>query len=211
MAFRCAGRERASATRAASSKIGHPEVQRWVALRGPVANTDLGSHMSRKATRVYALDVDAWTDYFQSLREPEEQLVATVRLLPRRRGAQRNGVQDRDAALKAKTLRAIGYDRERDVLVVGVGGTPEHPEVRYFISSPRRIVVEESDGGREIVVDDSRSTRTAISVRDASRAAHAAAPATAVGSLGEVSSRRWSMFRKVIRKSELPRGVTPRA
>jgi hypothetical protein len=107
--------------------------------------------------RVFTLDIDTWSEYFDSI-SVERYLLASVRLLP----ADDAGPQP----LEGKRLRAICYDREQDVLQVGVGGTAQQPALRYFISAPRNIVIEESDDGQTIVVDDSRRSRTAISVRD---------------------------------------------
>lgn len=122
---------------------------------------------------MHALDADAWVDYFKSICAQDDHLLATVRLLPKRKGVEEGG-----PALEAKALTAIRYDRERDVLQVGVGGTRERPAVRYFIRGPRRIVVEESHDRREIVVDDSSRMRTAISVREAQHAMRARVRAT---------------------------------
>jgi hypothetical protein len=128
---------------------------------------------------LYALDSDAWMDYFESIAAHDGPLLASVRLLP-----SRGGPGSPETAPRTQALRAMRYQRERDVLEVATGGTPTHPALRYFISGPRRILIEESEAAREIVVEDSTRRRTAISVRTVARpagtplpAAHAAAAA----------------------------------
>ncbi len=121
---------------------------------------------------MYSLDSDAWVDYFASIGPHDGPLLASVRLLPGRRDRGARG-----AIARMDALRAMRYERERDVLQVATGGTPKQPALRYFITAPRRIVIEESDGAREIVVEDSTRRRTAISVRTAARPASTLVPA----------------------------------
>ena len=131
---------------------------------------------------LYALESDAWMDYFESIGAHEGPLLASVRLLPSRGNPGTRGVIPR-----AQALRAMRYERERNVLEIATGGTPTQPALRYFITGPRRILIEESEGAREIVVEDSTRMLTAISVcavvaRPASTplaTAHAAAAAGA--------------------------------
>lgn len=121
---------------------------------------------------MYSLDNDAWVDYFASIGPHDGPLLASVTLLPSRRNRGARG-----ARARVDALRAMRYERERDVLQVATGGTPKEPALRYFITGPRRIVIEESDGAREIVVEDSTRRRTAISVRTPARSASTPVPA----------------------------------
>lgn len=111
------------------------------------------------------MDVDSWGRFFESIGVRRDGPFVTVRLL----GDHRNASWS-DACACDRPLRSIAYDAERDVLVVSAGGTTARPALRYFISRPRRISVEESPQERRIVVDGSDRLRTAISVH-----AHASA------------------------------------
>jgi hypothetical protein len=99
-------------------------------------------------------------DYFESIGAHAGPLLASVRLLPSKGNPVAQG-----AIPRAQALRAMRYERERDMLEIATGGTPTQPALRYFITRPRRILIEESEGAREIVVEDSHRRRTAISVR----------------------------------------------
>jgi hypothetical protein len=112
-------------------------------------------------------------DYFESIGAHDGPLLASVRLLPSRANPETRG-----ALPRAQALRAMRYERERDVLEIATGGTPTNPALRYFITGPRRILIEESEGTREIVVEDSTRRRTAISVRTVARAASTPLPAS---------------------------------
>ena len=109
---------------------------------------------------MYALDTDAWTAYFASIDVDRGALASVSLLSGRGRGGGGHSPQSR-------TLRGIRYDRDHDLLQVGVGGTAQRPALRYFIRAPRRIVVEESADGREIAVYDAERAWTAITVRAA--------------------------------------------
>jgi hypothetical protein len=109
---------------------------------------------------VYSLDVDAWGRFFDSIGTAGGPPLVTVMLL---RG--RGGAEECDREPEGRPLRDIRYESERNVLQIAVGGTAREPELRYFIAGPRRIVVEDSDDERTIVVDDASRARTAISMR----------------------------------------------
>ncbi len=105
-----------------------------------------------------ALEADVWTNYFQALTRDGGEILATVTLLPEQ--------DTTDASQAGRRLRAISYDADRDVLELGVGGdTDDSPALRFFISAPRRITVEESRGEKGIVIEDAGGARTAIGLR----------------------------------------------
>jgi hypothetical protein len=107
-----------------------------------------------------SLQSDTWADYFRAIRRECGQVLAVVTLQPPR--------SDRDGASATleRTLRAIRYDPRRGVLELSVGGVAGRgPALRYFISSPRRIVVEESAQSTGILIEDAGGQRTTIALR----------------------------------------------
>jgi hypothetical protein len=111
-------------------------------------------------TGVYSLEVDAWGRFFDSIGVAGSAPLVTVTLV-RSRGGKEEGAREPEG----RPLRAIRYESERNLLQIAVGGTAREPELRYFITEPRRIVVEDSGDERTIVVDDASRARTAISMR----------------------------------------------
>lgn len=168
-----------------------------------------------RAAEVYTIDVGAWGRFFESIGAAEDPLLVSVSLL---RGSAEDAPAQRP---KERPLRAIRYDSERDVLQLAVGGTVRRPELRYFISGPRRILVEESVDQQMIVVEDSTQARTAISMRGRSQGASDTTPlagmhSTKRTSLGGDTSRGlhlaargaagdgWRAPRRLDRKRRLP-------
>jgi hypothetical protein len=116
-------------------------------------------------TRAVSLPSDAWSDYFRGIPRECGQVLAMVTLQTPRSG--RDGV----AATIERTLRAIRYDPRRDVLELSVGGAGGRgPSLRYFVSTPRQIVVEESPRCTEILIEDAGGQLTTIALRRTSLA-----------------------------------------
>jgi len=119
--------------------------------------------------RTVPLQADAWADYFSAVRRECGQVLASVTL--RLDSIDRNGA----SAAVERALRSIRYDPNRDVLELSVGGFADRgPALRYFISVPRQVVVQETPEETVILIEDARGERTAIALRRVSIAPHPA-------------------------------------
>jgi hypothetical protein len=106
------------------------------------------------------LQSDKWADYFLAIRCECGPVLAMVSLQPDRSDSQRAG------AVVERTLRAIRYDTRRDVLELSAGGAAGRgPALRYFICTPRQILVEEAPGTTGILIEDASGQRTEIGLR----------------------------------------------
>jgi hypothetical protein len=113
-------------------------------------------------TGILELDVAEWVEYFNSLAVGDGRWLATVELSPQPLNGQQSD--------SGRRLHAISYDTSVDELEIRVGGGPRRSSpVRYFVSSPHTITLEEFPHGRAILVDDARGVRTLIRLFDASR------------------------------------------
>ncbi len=102
------------------------------------------------------LSAERWPEYFAQLARGEEGVLVTVEVLGGRERIERAPQRPRD-------LRAIGYCPRRDVLELAVDGHEAGvPGLRYFISAPRQIHLEQADGRTEILVRDASGARTLI-------------------------------------------------
>jgi hypothetical protein len=104
------------------------------------------------------LDSGRWADYFDSLAQQTEGMLATIELMSEQLGDQTD--------VERLPVQAISYDPKDDVLAVAVGGRgTRYPVVlRHFISSPKSISVQELPGPqpRAILVTDATGARTLI-------------------------------------------------
>ncbi len=117
------------------------------------------SHVHSKALR---LDVGDWVDYFSSLQVNCERWLACVELGSPTAKEERPDPRSPSRPF-GRPLRTIGYDPHADELEIAVGGgVSQRPSLRYFVSSPRAITVEEFDHTRAVLVDDSNGDRTLI-------------------------------------------------
>ena len=105
------------------------------------------------------LHSEVWPDFFRGIELATTGTLATVCVLDAQG-------ETRYTRSPARTLRAIHYDAERDVVELGVGGESNcGPALRYFISSPRRIIVEDASLESRVVIEDERGQLTAIALR----------------------------------------------
>ncbi len=136
-------------------------------------------------TRTVPLHADAWADYFSAVRRECAQVLASVTL--RLDSSDRNGA----STAVERALRSIRYDPNRDVLELSVGGFADRgPALRYFISVPRQVVVQESPEETVILIEDARGERTAIALRRAAapKPARASKPVDAAVDLPRAAS-----------------------
>jgi hypothetical protein len=112
---------------------------------------------------VVSLPGGAWVGYLRSIALEPGRMLATVTLLPGH--GDHDGEGRHNGAAEARPLRSIRYDPANDVLELGVGGHADGPALRYFISAPRQIEVEESPEATGIVIQDATGGRTAIALR----------------------------------------------
>ena len=62
-------------------------------------------------------------------------------------------------------LREIGYDGERDLLQLALGGSGRHsPALRCFVDSPQRIVSSGTGGLRSLLVEEAHGAGTVIEI-----------------------------------------------
>jgi hypothetical protein len=72
------------------------------------------------------------------------------------------------AELPTRLLHRVRYDADADEIEVRIGEAPAPAcELRYFVSAPRAIRVEEHEAGKTIVVDDASGLPTMIHLYDA--------------------------------------------
>lgn len=105
------------------------------------------------------LHADEWAEYFDAIPLTRERVLATVKLQP---------LQDTRGVGVAveRRLRAIRHDYDRDLLELGLdGGVGRGPALRCFIDAPRRIVVEESNHARVLLIEDACGQCTVICLR----------------------------------------------
>jgi hypothetical protein len=99
-------------------------------------------------------DADRWSRYFDSLTADTNRVIATVQPLGQE-VSEVNGAQS--------LLRGITYDVEEDVLEVDLGGPDGgRPALRYFVFSPRAILVAQSHGATLVLVRDGARELTLI-------------------------------------------------
>jgi hypothetical protein len=113
----------------------------------------LSSIRSQAARGAGALEAPRWAEYFSSIATGERYL-ASVGLL--------TGPAQSFPRTAWRPLRAIVYDAEQDVLEVAVANGTPNTSLRFFITAPRKVGVEESGAGRAIVVEDASGERTLI-------------------------------------------------
>ena len=106
------------------------------------------------------MDLEGWLDRLESIADAGDRLLVSVSLLPRDGG---EGRQEPGTA--ERRLRAIRYDREREVLQVAAGGSAAGPELRFFISRPRRVFIAPGARGRAVVVEGADGSLTLIALR----------------------------------------------
>jgi hypothetical protein len=121
---------------------------------GVLANRDTPA----AAPRPLGLDQEHWREYLASLVTGGAPRLASVTLAQ----AGQNGRPDR----LERPLQAIRYQAEADELEVVVGGARD-AALRFYISTPRSIVVEELDGAKVLRVADARGMQTVIRLCDA--------------------------------------------
>jgi hypothetical protein len=101
------------------------------------------------------LDDDRWCEYFDSLFLEGDHLLAAV-ALP---GEDHDG----DAYEPRRPLHAIRYDPRSDEIEVAVGiGVGPRAALRYFVSAPRSIVVDELDDAKVLRIVDVSGMQTLI-------------------------------------------------
>ncbi len=113
-------------------------------------------------TRARVLAPCDWPSFFGSIACGRDHLVAAVALL--HDGA---AEQTGHAASRGDRLRSIGYDGERDLLELAVGGIARAAALRYFIRSPQRVSVDQRARQLTIVVRDASGARTVIRIERA--------------------------------------------
>jgi hypothetical protein len=122
------------------------------------------------------LPTSNWVEYFISIALSRDRWLATVELPP----LPLNG----DDTEPGRRLHAIGYDPNADELEIRVGGGPRRSSpLRYFISAPRAITIEQFRHGKAILVDDASGVRTLIRLFDVRRDR-----SSATASLGDTRS-----------------------
>jgi Family of unknown function (DUF5335) len=115
------------------------------------------------STRAIQLNDDDWYEYFNSIARNRDRTVATVALPPEARNAR--------PLYRHRALHGIRYDSDADLIEVALGhNEPRRVALRYFVSAPRSIVVEESDHMKLIFVDDARGEQTLIWLFDLAQA-----------------------------------------
>jgi hypothetical protein len=105
-----------------------------------------------------------WREYFEAIGHVEERLLADVRI----------GAEPVHGAHRAggRTLHAIRYDPSTDRVEIHVGHPPPRGAfLRYFVSAPHSISVQELDGAKLIEITDACGAQTQIQVCGA-RLAH---------------------------------------
>ena len=123
----------------------------------------MGVAYSTAAARAFQVDAGDWRSYFEALATDGDGLVARVTLSPER-------PEGGDGAV-AWPLHAIRYDSDADEIQIHVGHRPPHGVLlRYFVSAPRAVHVQEQVRGKVIAVEDMSGVRTLIQVT------HAGAP-----------------------------------
>jgi hypothetical protein len=105
-----------------------------------------------------------WHEYFNSIALNRESLLATVALPV---GRVNSRPDDR-----RRQLHSIRYDSTADEIEVVVAyGALGEAALRYFVSGPRSIIVQEFDHTKVIVVDDASGAQTLIRLFDPARGA----------------------------------------
>jgi hypothetical protein len=126
----------------------------------------IGHRNRATAARLVGLDRATWGAYLDSLVHGAPQLAAVAIAQP--------GQSARRDRLR-RPLQAIRYEAKADeVEVVLVAG--RYSSLRYFISTPRSIIVEELDRAKVLRVSDATGVQTAIHVFDVSREFGSATP-----------------------------------
>jgi hypothetical protein len=127
---------------------------------------------SRVPTTQREVEANEWTQYFGSIALNRVGVLAAVEVVHGQAG---DAPCPGDASFASdagdcawRLLRKVSYDVDKDVLEFAVsthldGGPP----LRYFISAPRAVSVEESGDTRVIRVHDASGTCTMIRLLDA--------------------------------------------
>lgn len=102
------------------------------------------------------LKAERWPDCFEEIARSSEGVLVSVEVL--------GGCGRLDRPLqRPRDLQAIGYCPGRDMLELAAGGSGTGlAGLRYFISAPRQIHLEQSDARADILVQDASGTRTLI-------------------------------------------------
>jgi hypothetical protein len=116
-----------------------------------------GPDSASSAPRAVGLGKEGWRAYLDSLVDGASARLAAVTL------AQAGPLGDCERL--RRPLQAIRYQAQADELevVVGAGG---HSALRYFISTPRSILIEELAGAKVLRVADATGQQTAIHLFD---------------------------------------------
>jgi hypothetical protein len=104
------------------------------------------------------LERGEWSEYFRSLARESRHLLATVGF-PNAEPDHRDG--------PPRPLQSIRYDPSADEVevVVAIGGRPR-ATLRYFISAPRSITVEELGTVKAVCIADAIGSRTLVCLSD---------------------------------------------
>jgi Family of unknown function (DUF5335) len=108
-------------------------------------------------TETYELARDGWRDYFDELSRTLATTRATVEIDGPNLGAQ---IQS-----EGLLLSGISYDDRDDIVIVGVSPGGPAESLEHFVSSPRRITVEESSDGilpSTIEIQDAEGQQTLV-------------------------------------------------
>jgi hypothetical protein len=126
--------------------------------RGVAAVQDAGvSTNGSRAAAVMSggLEAARWSEYLESLSLSGDHHGATV-VLPAA-----NGSGDEPA----RPLHAIRYDADRDEIELAVGiGIGPRAALRYFLSAPRSIHIDELDGAKVLRVQDVNGQVTVVHI-----------------------------------------------
>jgi hypothetical protein len=107
--------------------------------------------------REFQVDAEHWHRYLETIAAHGEDLVARVTLSHER---PRDG---KDAV--AWPLQSIRYDADADEIEIEVGHpAPRGALLRFFVSAPHSIHVQEWVRGKVIAVEDTSGIRTLIQV-----------------------------------------------
>jgi Family of unknown function (DUF5335) len=131
--------------------------------RAPAGQDDAVGANGRASTETQpgGLDGERWSEYFDSLSNGGDHLLAAIE--------PPGSDDDRDGYEPQRPLHAIRYDANADEIELAVGiGIGPRAALRYFVSAPRSIVVEELDEVKVLRVVDASGLQTLIRVSAAS-------------------------------------------
>jgi hypothetical protein len=115
-----------------------------------------GEHQGRPRPSAIGRELGAseWIDYFRSIPLGGREILAAVEVVHEPPSDPLDTVW--------RPLQMISYDSHEDVLEFAVAGHGGGPALRYLISAPRLVSVEESSYMRLISVMDASGTETMI-------------------------------------------------